>query len=365
MLAAGVSGFYRNDGAEFYDPIAKAWKSVPVSPRALKLPKQSDAKRVVESNDSASLLDIGDGVFCVEFHSKMNAVDGNITEMLVKGVEHAEKDGVGLVIGNESSDAFSVGANLVLIGMAADAQEWGQINDVVKAFQDANQRLKYAGVPVVAAPFKMAFGGGCEIALGAQAIRAYCELYMGLVEVGVGLLPGGGGNKEVLWRNTGHLRDTEDIFPGIQRAFETIALGKVSSSASDAKDMGLLAQSDRVTFNREQLIYDAKQTVLAMAMTGFRPTRPRLVRVGGRPAYANLQAAVWAMEQAHQASAHDRKIAMKIATVLTGGDVPANAKVTEQHLLDLEREAFLSLVGEEKTKERIVYMLQNNKPLRN
>jgi 3-hydroxyacyl-CoA dehydrogenase len=188
---------------------------------------------------------------------------------------------------------------------------------------------------------------------------------MGLVEIGVGLIPGGGGNKEVLWRNTGHLRETEDIFPGIQRAFETIALAKVSSSAADAKDMGLLAPSDRVTFNREQLIYDAKQTAIAMSLTGFRPTRPRLFRVGGRPAYANLQAALWAMEQAHQISEHDRKIATKLANVLTGGDVPANAKVSEQHLLDLEREAFMSLVGEEKTKERIVFMLQNNKPLRN
>jgi 3-hydroxyacyl-CoA dehydrogenase len=188
---------------------------------------------------------------------------------------------------------------------------------------------------------------------------------MGLVEIGVGLIPGGGGNKEILWRNTGHLRENEDIFPGIQRTFETIALAKVSTSGAEAKDLGLLAPSDRITFNREQLIFDAKQTVLAMALTGFRPTRPRFLRVGGRPAFANLQAALWAMEQGHQISEHDRKIATKLANVITGGDVPANAKVTEQHLLDLEREAFMSLVGEEKTRERMQYMLMNGKPLRN
>ena len=169
----------------------------------------------------------------------------------------------------------------------------------------------------------------------------------------------------MLWRNTGHLKESEDIFPGIQRTFETIAMAKVSMSGAEAKDMGLLAPSDRVTFNRSQLIYDAKQTAIAMSLVGFRPTRPRLVRVGGRPAFANLQAALWAMEQAHQISEHDRKIATKLAFVITGGDVPANTKVTEQHLLDLEREAFLSLVGEEKTKERMSYMLQNGKPLRN
>jgi 3-hydroxyacyl-CoA dehydrogenase len=365
MIAAGVTGFYRNDGAEFYDPKSKSWKKTQVSPRALKLPKQDDAKRVVERNDSATLFDIGDGVYCVEFHCKMNAVDADNTEMLIKGVEKAEKEGAGLIIANEATEVFSAGANLMLVLMGANSGEWTQISDMVNNFQQANQRLKYAGVPVVAAPFGMALGGGCEIALGAQAIRAHCELYMGLVELGVGLIPGGGGNKEILWRNTGHLRESEDIFPGIQRTFETIALAKVSTSASEAKDLGLLAPGDRITFNRQQLIFDAKQTVLAMNLTGFRPTRPRLLRVGGRPAFANLQAALWAMEQGHQISEHDRKIATKLAWLITGGDVPANAKVTEQHLLDLEREAFMSLVGEEKTRERMQYMLMNGKPLRN
>jgi 3-hydroxyacyl-CoA dehydrogenase len=364
MVEAKVPGFYRNGGAEFYDPFKKAWKSVPVNPRALKLPSK-DPKRVVEKNDSASLLDLGDGVYCVEFHCKMNAVDPDNTAMLVKGVEKAEKDGVGLVIGNEAPEVFSAGANLFLVLMAANSEEWGQLEAQVKALQDATMRLKFANVPVVAAPFGVAVGGGCELALAAQAIRAYCELYIGLVEIGVGLLPGGGGNKELLWRNTGHLRESEDIFPGIQRTFETIALAKISAGAADAKDIGFLAPSDRITFNRDQLIYDAKQTVLAMAAVGFRPTRPRMFRVGGRPAFANLQAALWAMEQSHMASAHDRKIATKIARVITGGDVPGNAKVTEQHLLDLEREAFMSLVGEEKTKERMQAMLTTGKPLRN
>ncbi len=370
MAAAKVEGFYRADGAEYYDPFAKAWKKVATSARALKLPKHDDPKRVLEHNDSATLFDLGDGVYCVEFHSKMNSVDADNTAMLLRGVEKAEDDGVGLVIGNEATDAFSAGANLFLVLMTArQATEepalWKELESTVKQFQDANMRLKHAGVPVVAAPFGLALGGGCEIALGAQAIRAHAELYMGLVEVGVGLIPGGGGNKEVLWRQTSGLREGEDLFPGIQRAFETIGMAKVSFSASLAREMGLLSPCDQVTFNRDQLIHDAKQTVLAMALAGLKPTPLRTFRVGGTAAYANLQVGIWSMAQAHQISEHDQKIALKLARVLTGGDVPANAKVTEQHLLDLEREAFMSLLGEEKTQARMEYMLLNNKPLRN
>jgi 3-hydroxyacyl-CoA dehydrogenase len=370
MLAAGVPGFYRDNGTEFYDPFAKAWRKVPTSERALRLPRRDDAKKVVEHNESATLFDIGDGVFCVEFHSKMNSVDPMNTEMMIKGVEYAEKNGVGLVIANEATDAFSAGANLFLVLMTAnqaadDASVWPQLEAQVKGFQDANQRLKYAGVPVVAAPFGLTLGGGCEIALGAQAIRAHAELYMGLVEVGVGLIPGGGGTKEVLWRLTQNVREQDDLFPAIQRAFETIALAKISFSAAEAKELGYLLASDRITFNRDQLIGDAKATVQAMNLAGFRPTRPRQFRVGGTQAFANIQAAVWSMEQSHQISEHDKKIATKLGYVLTGGNVPANSRVSEQYLLDLEREAFMSLVGEEKTKERMQFMLMNGKPLRN
>ncbi len=370
MLAAGVSGFYRNDGAEFYDPFSKSWKGSGKSVRALRLPKRADTKKVVDHNDSATLFDIGDGVFCVEFHSKMNSVDPDNTAMLFKGVEKAEKEGAGLVIANEATDAFSAGANLFLVLVTANqaAEEpglWKELENQVKTFQDANQRLKFANVPVVAAPFGLTLGGGAEIALGAQAIRAHAELYMGLVEVGVGLIPGGGGTKEVLWRLTSGVRDNEDLFPSIQRTFETVAMAKISFSAAEAKEMGFLQASDRITFNRDQLVYDAKQTVLAMNLTGFRPTRPRQFRVGGTAAFANLQAGLWSMLQAHQISEHDHKIATKLAYVLTGGNVPANTKVGEQYLLDLEREAFMSLVGEEKTKERMQHMLMQGKPLRN
>lgn len=364
MLAAGVTSFYRNHGDEFFDIRSKSFKPVQRSPRVLRLPRHEE-KKIVAHNDSATLFDIGDGIFCVEFHSKMNSVDADNTAMLLRGVEEAENNGVGLVIANEATDAFSAGANLFLVLMAANSEEWGQLEKTVKDFQDANQRLKFANVPVVAAPFGLTLGGGCEIALGAQAIQAHCELYMGLVEVGVGLIPGGGGTKEVLWRLTSGVRDNEDLFPAIQRTFETIGMAKVSFSASLAKEMGLLGASDRITFNREQLIFDAKQKALAMAMTGFRPTPPRTFRVGGTAAFANLQAGLWSMNQAHQISDHDYKIARKLAYVLCGGNVPANAKVSEQYLLDLEREAFMSLVGEEKTKERMMYMLQNGKPLRN
>jgi 3-hydroxyacyl-CoA dehydrogenase len=366
MLKAGVTGFYRDNNSEFYDPFAKSWKKVQTSARALRLPKRDEARRVVEHNDSATLFDIGDGVYCVEFHSKMNSVDADNTAMMIRGVEKAEQDGVGLVIANEATDAFSAGANLFLILMGArDPEQWPMIEQTVKAFQDANQRLKFANVPVVAAPFGLTLGGGAEIAMGAQAIRGHAELYMGLVELGVGLIPGGGGNKELLWRLTSHIRENEDLFPAIQRTFETIAMAKFSMSAAEAKEMGFLAASDKITFNRDQLIYDAKQTALAMASTGFRPMRPRSFRVGGTAAFANLQAGLWAMEQSHQVSEHDRKIATKLAFVLTGGNVPANARVSEQHLLDLEREAFMSLIGEEKTQARMEAMLTTGKPLRN
>jgi 3-hydroxyacyl-CoA dehydrogenase len=366
MLAAGVTSFYRDNGNQFYDPFAKSWKTTQRSARAYKLPPRDDAKKVVEHNDSATLFDIGDGVFLVEFHSKMNSVDPFNTEMLFKGVEKAEKDGVGLVIGNEASDAFSAGANLFLVLMGAqDKDQWPEIEKNVKYFQDATMRLKYANVPTVAAPFGLTLGGGAEVAMGAQAIRAHAELYMGLVELGAGLIPGGGGTKEVLWRLTSNVRDNDDLFPAIQRAFETIAMAKVSFSAAEAKEMGFLTASDRVTFNRDQLIFDAKQTVLAMNLTGFRPQRPRTFRVGGTAAMANLTAGLWSMEQAHQISEHDRKIASKLAFVLTGGPVPANSRVSEQYLLDLEREAFMSLIGEEKTQARMQALLTTGKPLRN
>lgn len=364
MLEKGATGFYRNGGDEYFDVRTMSYKAVERSPRALRLPRNNE-KKIVSRNDSATLYDIGDGVYCVEFHSKMNAVDGELGRMLMEGVERAENDGAGLVIGNESTQAFSAGANLFLILMAANSEEWSQIEDLVRDFQQVNQRLKYANVPVVAAPFGLTLGGGAEIAMGAQAIRAHAELYMGLVELGVGLIPGGGGNKELLIRLSSNVRDNEDLFPSLQRVFETIAMAKVSMSAAEARDLGFLTPSDRVSFNRDQLIYDAKQDVLAMQATGFRPTRPRTVRVGGTQAFANLQAGLWSMQEAHQISEHDRKIATKLAFVLTGGNVPANTRVTEEYLLDLEREAFMSLVGEEKTKERMSAMLMTGKPLRN
>lgn len=364
IIKAGVSSFYRNNGEEFFDVQSRSWKAVPQSERSLKLPRYTGTA-VVEKNDSATLYDLGDGVFGVEFHSKMNSVDPFNTEMLFTGIARAEEQGVGLVIANEDPTAFSAGANLMLILMAAQSEEWEQLEQTVAEFQNVNQRLKFANVPVVAAPFGLTLGGGAEIAMGAQAIRAHAELYMGLVEVGVGVIPGGGGTKEVLWRLTHNLRDDEDIFPATQRAFETIGMAKMAFSAKEAKEMGFLQASDRISFNRDELIYDAKQTVLAMQAVGFAPTAPRTFRVGGNASYANLSAGLWSMLQAHQLSEHDHKIGKKLAYVLSGGDVPQNAKVSEQYLLDLEREAFLSLVGEEKTKERMMHMLQTGKPLRN
>jgi len=370
MQAAGIEGFYRNDGTDCYDPLASRWRPVVRSARSLRLPTRASDRRVVEANDSGQLLDMGEGVFCVAFRSKMNSVDPDNTLLLLRGIERAEQEGVGLVLGNEAPDAFCAGANLFLVVATANQAVdepalWSSLEEQVRTFQGTVQRMRHASVPVVAAPFGLTLGGGCELALGAQAIRAHAELYMGLVEVGVGLIPGGGGTLELLWRLTGGLREGEDMFPAIQRTFETIGMAKVSMSAAEAREMGFLGPCDRVSFNREQLLFDARETVLSLVRTGHRPARPRTLRVGGTAAFANLQAGLWSMREAHQISEHDHLIALKLARVLTGGDVAAGTRRTEQEMLDLEREAFMSLLGEEKSRERMMHMLTTGKPLRN
>jgi 3-hydroxyacyl-CoA dehydrogenase len=284
------------------------------------------------------------------------------------------KDFDGLVIANHGTN-FSAGANLPLILFTAQEEEWDDLHYMVKSLQNALMGLKYLARPVVAAPAGLALGGGCEVCLHTDKVRFAAETYIGLVEVGVGLLPAGGGTKELLIRNTenlfpiapGGIYQTQiDMMPFIARAFETIAMAKVATSGPEAVKMGIFRKTDTMTVNRDYLIEDAKNTVLAMNKEGYTPPRPlHEIRVPGRNALSVLDIAAWTLRQGNYISDHDVKIARKIANVLCGGDVLADTKVSEQYLLDLEREAFVSLCGEPKTQQRIQHMLVKGKPLRN
>ena len=310
--------------------------------------------RVVKKNDGASLVDIGNGVLCVEFHSKMNTIGGDTIEMLHAGVQEASDNFAALVIGNDAVN-FCAGANLMLVLLSAQDGEWDDIDLMVRAFQGAMMRLKTSPVPVVVAPAGLALGGGCEMGLHADRVQAAAETYMGLVEVGVGLLPAGGGTKELLMR-----------MKNPQRAFETIGFGKVATSGPDARAIGYLRDVDGITMNRDALIADAKAVALDRVRAGYQPPQPRTdIAVGGADVYAMLSLGVHLAWRAGRISDHDALIGRKIARVLAGGDLPSAGIVTEERLLDLEREGFLSLCGEPKTLERIAHTLKTGKTLRN
>jgi 3-hydroxyacyl-CoA dehydrogenase len=364
MLAAGRSSFY-SDGT-YWDIATKSAKPVPTSTRELHLrPGRHKPGKIILENDGATLHDIGDRVACLELHTKMNALDADVITMIHKAVDEAEKNCDALVVGNHASEAFSAGANIFLVVMAAQQGNWKAIEDMATQLQGGLMRLRYASVPTVTAPFGLTLGGGAELAMHGAAMRANAELYMGLVEAGVGLIPAGGGCKELLARALHNLPDDADPFPFIKRIFMNVALGKVSMSAEEARAMGMLDERDQVTLNRDHLLYDAKQTALGMAGAGYRPSRPRTFRLPGESGYATLRSSLQMMHAAHQISAHDVIVGSKLAWVLCGGRVSPTVKVGEQHILELEREAFVSLCGEEKTRERMQYMLMNNKPLRN
>ena len=318
---------------------------------------------VVRRNPGASLIDLGDGVLGIEFHSKMNAIGGDTIEMLTAGVKVAEDSFVGLVVGNDAPN-FSAGANLMLLLLEAQEGNWDDVDLMVRAFQRATMGLKYAGVPVVVAPAGLALGGGCEIALHGHRVQAAAESYIGLVEVGVGLIPAGGGTKEMVVRAVADLPPAADLQPFLQRVFETIGFGRVSSSAADAKRLGYLRASDAVTMNRERLIADAKREVLTRAGT-YVPPQPAVVRAGGEGLYAALKLGVHLAWRAGRISDHDALIGRKLAGIMSGGTQASNGTVTEQQLLDLEREAFLSLCGERRTLDRIAHTLKTGKTLRN
>lgn len=369
MLKSGRTSFYSGtpETRRFFDMNVAGGRDavLPRGPRELSLAALAAAGRVLDKNDGARLIDLGDQVYAVEFHTKMNAIDGDIIGLLNKAVERADRDGAALVIANEAVDAFSAGANLMLIVMAAAQSNWPMLEKVVDDFQKANMLLRYGPVPVVVAPFGLTLGGGAEITMHGAAVRAHAELYMGLVEVGVGLIPGGGGCKEMICRALDGAPDDADPFPAVKQVFQTLGMAKVATSAEEARAAGFLNARDGVTLHRESLIHDAKEVALGLLRAGYRPPRQRLVRLPGPSGYANIRSSLQMMLQAHQILPHDLVVGSALARVLTGGDTAPTVRLGEQQLLDLEREQFLKLCGEEKTRERMMYMLSNNKPLRN
>jgi 3-hydroxyacyl-CoA dehydrogenase len=322
----------------------------------------------VKKNAGASLVDLGDGVLAVEFHSKMNAIGGDTIQMLHAGLKEATQNFAALVVGNDAPN-FSVGANIMLLLLEAQEGNWDEVDLMIRTFQKATMALLYAGVPVVVAPAGMTLGGGCEISLHADRVQAAAETYMGLVEVGVGLIPGGGGTKELVAR-AGEgvaLGPSVDLLPRAQQIFETIGFGKVSTSAADAMRLGLLRPGvDAITMNRERLLADAKARALARVAEGYQPRTPRkAIAVGGAPVLAALKLGVHLAWRAGRISDHDALVGRKLANIIAGGALPNPALVDEPYLLDLEREAFLSLCAERKTQERMAYTLKTGKPLRN
>jgi 3-hydroxyacyl-CoA dehydrogenase len=369
MLAAGEKNFYKNvDGVRHYYDLKKGIytpERVPAGVMILKSLK--DQSKVMRKNAGASLIDLGDGVACVEFHSKMNSLGGDSISMINHAVKEVEKNFEGLVVGNQGAN-FSVGANIMLILMGAQEGEWDELHAAVRQFQNTTMSLRYSTKPVVVAPFQMTLGGGCEMVLHADRNVADAEAYIGLVEVGVGLIPGGGGTKEMAVRAWDAVADNPeaDHFSYLRRYFEMVAMAKVATSAVEARHAGILRPSDRIVMNRDRVINEAKQSVLAMSREGYRPRQPRTdVLVLGEAALTKFKLGVHMMKRGGYISEHDALVGTKIGEVMSGGALTRPTRVSEQYLLDLEREAFVSLCGTKATQQRLAHMLKTGKPLRN
>ncbi len=374
--ASGRKSFYESEKgvASVFDLATGAVQKVEEPAGILILKNLKDAGREVERNSGASLIDLGDGVVCCEFHAKMNAIGADLIAMLHKGLKRLEKDFDAMVIANQATN-FSVGANLMLVLVGAQEQEWDELHMAVKQFQNVNLAIKYAPKPVVAAPQGMALGGGCEIILHAAKVHAAAEAYIGLVEAGVGLIPGGGGTKEMLVRANENAAsgDDLDLFHTLRPVFENIATAKVGTSAEECRELGYLRRSDSYSMNRERLVADAKQSALALARGGWKPAaaswqegaRSTQIKVLGESFLAAAKVAIHLMVRGGYASDYDAHVARQLANILAGGALSAAQLVSEQYVLDLEREAFVSLCGEKKTQERIAHTLKTGKPLRN
>ncbi|MGF6925913.1 3-hydroxyacyl-CoA dehydrogenase [Chitinophaga sp. W2I13] len=366
MLAKGITSFYKVDNGKklYYDVATQTYKPLPGEGQFIIL--ENFSNNVVWKNSACNLIDIGDGVVCFDWKTKMNTIGGEVLEGLNKAIDRAEKDFRGLVVGNEGTN-FSAGANVGMIFMLAAEQEFDELDMAVRLFQRSTMRLRYSSVPVVVAPHALTLGGGCEMCLHADKVQAAAETYIGLVELGVGLIPGGGGTKEMALRASLEYKEGRIEEEPLKDYFMTVATAKVATSGFEGFDMGVLKKGhDEITMNLSRLIADAKRSVIALADEGYtRPVERTDIKVMGRGALGALLAGVYAMKFGNYISEHDQKVANKLAYVMCGGDLTEASFVSEQYLLDLEREAFLSLCGERKTLERLQSVIKTGKPVRN
>ncbi len=363
----GAETLYRRENGSVQAPTAAAGTltPVPVDPRVHDFEILRASGKEVRRNAGASLLDLGDGVFGLEFHSKMNVIGQDSISMIMTACKEAESEAQALVVANYGEN-FSAGANLMLLLMEAQEGNWDEIDAIVRQFQGATNRLEQCSVPVVTAPHGLTLGGGCEVTMAGNAVRAAAETYIGQVEFGAGVVPAGGGCLRLYLRNVAALPDPSDMYPAFRKTFETIGMAKVATSAAEARDLGFLRRQDTWSMHGDHRVADAKGLALAMARAGFEP--PQLdqdIPVMGRAGVALAETVLFNMEEANYISAHDRKIGGQLARILSGGDVPGPTTVPAQHLLDLEREAFLRLCGERKSLERMQAILKTGKPLRN
>jgi 3-hydroxyacyl-CoA dehydrogenase len=380
LIASGKKSWYLDDakassGRAFFDLSAYDYKPVQVPTGVWSVDVAKKSSGVVKKNSGASLIDLGEGVGCIEFHSKMNSLGADIIQLVTQALKPG---GPGdnfeaFVITNDAQN-FSVGANLMLLLMAVQEEEWDEVDLVIRQFQNMTQAIKFSPKPVVVAPFGLTLGGGTEMSLHAAARQPHAELYTGLVEVGVGLLPGGGGCKEMLLRaidSAAAIRkdgrgESVELMEAMKKAFEIVATAKIATSAHEARGLGFLSDSDRISMNRERVLSNAKARALELARAGYEPPLPRTdIPAPGESILAALKLGVHMMRQGEFISDHEVKIGTKVAEVLCGGNVSPGTPVSEQYILDLEREAFKSLCGERKTQERIQYTLKTGKTLRN
>jgi 3-hydroxyacyl-CoA dehydrogenase len=376
LLAAGADGWYRHHGSECFDVTSGAYHRIPEVEGIGRIAKFRAANGVVRQNPGASLVDLGDGVACLELHSKKNAVGEDIVRLVTETFSpgsSAVRDFEAFVISGDA-EHFSVGANLMQLLLSAQEEEWDEVDFAVRAFQRMTAAIKFCPRPVVVAPYSFCLGGGAEIAIHGARRQAHAELYMGLVETGVGVVPAGGGCKEMLLRALDVVaavhgvarNESPELLGALRRTFETIAMAKVSTSAVEARQIGMLLPADRITMNRERLLHDAKESARELAAEGYSAPVPRTdIPAPGENMLASLKLGVHMMRQGEFISDHDVKVANWVAYVLCGGPVTPGTLVSEQYLLDLEREAFLSLCGEKKTQERIAFTLRSGRPLRN
>ncbi len=368
VLETPGKSFYRRHGSilSYFDPPSRDYLRLGVPDGVVLLSSLRERKGgVVRRSPRASLIDLGDGVLCLEFHAKMNTIGDDTLQMIREALQVVRSDFAGMVIGNQGAN-FSAGADLVQILRKARERKWKEIDSMIRLFQTANMEIKYSPCPVVVAPFGLTLGGGCEIALHASAVQASAETYMGLVELGVGLIPAAGGTKEMVLRSLERSGPEQELFPCLRTSFETIARAKVSSSGLEARSLGFIRSGDAITMNPDRLMADAKGRVQTLVRQGFqKPDPPQAVPALGRPALSTLKVGMHQLLRGAYISPYDYHMGSKLARILCGGDCSSPKYVNEQHFLDLERETFLSLCGERKSQDRIQHMLQRGKPLRN